>query len=89
MSTRPLTNHFCIRITTIAGGSLTVNADAALGGTSGGVTFTGTATLGAGASTVSLAATRGITINGGVTATLDSNGNAFTVAGVVGADQSP
>jgi len=47
------------------------------------VTFEGNAILQAGAATVSLDATRNLLISDGVTATLDSNGNTFTVNGVV------
>ena len=69
--------------TTIGGGTLNVNSDAALGGASGAVTFTNNASLQFGANNVSLNSSRTISINSGVTATFDTNGNAATIQGAI------
>jgi autotransporter-associated beta strand protein len=67
--------------TTINSGILNINSDSALGNTIGPVTFSGNSTLQFGASSVSLNASRVITINNGVTATFDTNGNAAAAIG--------
>jgi fibronectin-binding autotransporter adhesin len=69
--------------TTIASGTLNINADTALGGATHGVTFTGNGTLQAGANNIALVSTRGIAITSGVNATIDTQSNAMTVAGVI------
>ena len=69
--------------TTFSGGTLNINADAALGATSGSLSFSGNSTLQAGAGSVAINAARGISIANGVTATLDSNGNAMSIAGAI------
>ena len=73
--------------TTIGGGILNVNADAALGAVPAlpatNVTFSGNGTLQAGAATVSLSANRSVAINGGFTATIDTQGNMMTIPGVI------
>ena len=66
--------------TLLNAGVVQVSADAALGGSSGGVTFAGTSTLRFGAG-ISLPATRTLTSNAGVTASLDTQTNSITVAG--------
>ena len=73
--------------TTIGGGTLNINADAALGAAPGSpaanVTFTHNGTLQFGANNVSLNANRTIALNGN-TVTLDTNGNAQeTIAGSI------
>jgi autotransporter-associated beta strand protein len=69
--------------TTISGGTLNINADAALGSTSSNnVTFTGNSTLQAGGS-FSESSSRGIAINSGVTATIDTNNYLPTIAGAI------
>lgn len=68
--------------TTLIAGVLNINADISLGGTSSTVTFSGNSTLQAGAS-VTLNSSRGIIINTGATATLDTQANFMTVAGVI------
>ena len=67
--------------TTISGGILNINADAALGAAAGAVTFAGNGTLQAGASGIVLNASRTININSGVAATFDTQGYSMTVAG--------
>ncbi len=73
--------------TTLAAGTLDVTSDAALGAvpssTSTNITFSGTASLQAGAASVSLAGQRGISIAAGVTATLDTQSNTLTVNGPI------
>ncbi len=73
--------------TTIGGGTLNINADAALGAVPASpttnLTFSGNGTLQAGAAAVSLNANRNVTINGGVTATFDTQGNTMTVSGSI------
>jgi RHS repeat-associated protein len=66
---------------TISGGTLNINADAALG--SGSLVFAG-GTLQAGANNINLAAGRTITINSGATATIDTQSYGMTVAAVIG-----
>ena len=70
--------------TTVNGGVLNINADAALGATSGSVGFTNNSTLQFAANGISLAASRNIVINSGVTATLDTQGFSTTVLGSIG-----
>ncbi len=70
--------------TTISNGILNINADGALGGTSGTLTFAGNSTLQAGANNISLSGTRGITLNPGVTGTIDTQSNAMTINGLIG-----
>ena len=69
--------------TVINGGTLNINADAALGAVPGAaatnLTFTGNGTLQFGANTQTTGATRNIAINSGVTATIDTNGNATEI----------
>ena len=67
--------------TTISGGILNINADAALGAAAGAVTFAANGTLQAGASGIVLNSSRTININGGVAATFDTQGYSMTVAG--------
>ena len=69
---------------TIGSGVLAVNSDAALGATSGPVSFNGNGTLQAGTAAVNLVAARAIVIADGATATFDTNGNAINVAGAIG-----
>ena len=66
--------------TVLNAGIILINADAALGPRTGGVTFSGTSTLRFGGATT-LASTRTITSDPGVTATLDLQANAISVAG--------
>ena len=66
--------------TTNAAGTLNITNDAALGATSGGLTFSGSSTLQAGAS-LSLNTNRLITLNTGVTSTLDPQTNQLIVRG--------
>jgi fibronectin-binding autotransporter adhesin len=68
--------------TTVNGGVLNIAGDGALGAAVGGVTFTGNSTLQFAASTT-LGAARNISIAAGVTATLDTQGNAVTIAGPI------
>ncbi len=73
--------------TTLDAGTLNIAGDTSLGAVPGNpvtnVTFAGNASLQAGASSVTLAASRNLVINPSVTATLDTNGNNMTVAGVI------
>ncbi len=64
--------------------TLNINADAALGGTSSTLTFTGAGILQAGANNISLVSTRGITLNSGVIGTIDTQANTMTIAGIIG-----
>lgn len=66
--------------TLLAAGTVNVTNDAALGATSGGLTFSGSSALRAGAN-VALSATRNLTLNAGVTGTLDPQTNQLTVSG--------
>jgi fibronectin-binding autotransporter adhesin len=68
--------------TTIGGGVLRINADAALGTAAGALTFANNGSLQAAAG-LSLNASRNVVINSGVTATLDTNGNAMGILGVI------
>ena len=72
--------------TTMQGGTLNINSDAALGtapaSPATNVTFSGNSTLQAGAA-VSLSGNRNIVVNSGVTATVDTQGNTMTVPGVI------
>ena len=68
--------------TYIYNGVLNINSDSALGSASGSVVISGGATLQAGASAVSLAATRPIYMIGGV-ATFDTQGNTMTIASAI------
>jgi autotransporter-associated beta strand protein len=74
--------------TTLNAGTLNIAGDTSLGAVPASpatnVTFAGNATLQAGASSVTLAASRNLVINPSVTATLDSNGKNMTVADVIG-----
>jgi autotransporter-associated beta strand protein len=73
--------------TSLNAGTLDIHADSALGAVpasaSTNVTFTGSATLQAGSPSVSLSANRGIAIGNGLTATLDTQGNTFTINGSI------
>ena len=78
--------------TTVNSGVLNINADTALGGAAAAVTFTNNATLQfqSGANNIALGTGRGIAINGGVTATIDTNGNATeTIGGVIANGTGP
>ena len=81
------TNTFANGVT-ISAGTLNINADAALGTAPATaatkLTFSGSSTLQAGAATITLAATRNITINSTFTGSFDTNGNSLTVNGVIG-----
>jgi autotransporter-associated beta strand protein len=66
--------------TILAAGTLNITNDAALGATSGGLTFSGSSTLRAGVN-VALSSTRNLTLNTGVTGTLDPQTNQLTVSG--------
>ncbi len=72
--------------TTIGAGTLNINSDAALGtapATSAtNVSFANNATLQF-AAPANLAATRGVSIGGGVTATLDTHGNSVSIGGPI------
>ncbi|MBC8125884.1 MAG: autotransporter-associated beta strand repeat-containing protein, partial [Gloeobacteraceae cyanobacterium ES-bin-144] len=72
--------------TQIAAGTLAIAADGSLGlapaGAYNNVQFTGNGTLRSNGN-ISLSSTRNISVASGVTATLDSNGNTFTVNGVI------
>ena len=69
---------------TINGGTLNINSDGNLGGANAGVVFTNNATLQqAGTASVSLGSGRGISINNNVTATIDTQANAMSIAGVI------
>ncbi len=69
--------------TSIAGGTVNINADTALGA-SGAVTFTGNATLQAGAANIALAGAHTITLNPSVTGTIDTQANSMSIAGAIG-----
>ncbi len=73
--------------TTINGGTLNINADAALGTAPStptqNITFGANGTLQAGAASIALATNRNVTINNGATATFDTQGNAMTIPGVI------
>ena len=73
--------------TTIQGGTLSVNADAALGtppaAPATNVTFSGNGTLQAGAAGVSLSGNRNVAVSSGATATFATQGNALAVPGVI------
>ncbi len=73
--------------TTINGGVLNINADAALGAVPASpatnVTFTNNSTLQFGANAIALSASRNIAINSGATATLDTQGFSATVNGAI------
>jgi autotransporter-associated beta strand protein len=67
-----------------AGTLLNINADAALGDAANGVTFSNSATMQAGAASISLAATRTINIAASQTATFDvPTSDTLTVAGAI------
>src|SRR5262249_1245164 len=74
--------------TTLNSGVLNINADAALGATSGTLAFSNNATLQGGAASVSLAAARGVVIPGGVAATMDTQANLMTIGGPVSGNGS-
>ncbi len=73
--------------TTIADGTLNINADAALGALppspATNVTFSGDGTLQAGAATVVLSGNRNLAIESGVIVTIDTQSDAMTVPGIV------
>ena len=69
--------------TTLNSGTLNINGDAALGNAAGGVTFSGNSTLQAGANNITLSLARGLTIDNGVTATIDARANTLTIAGAI------
>ena len=70
--------------TTISGGILNINGDGALGAAASGLTFSSAGTLQAGAGGIALNSARGLTVNNGVTATIDTQANNMTIAGVIG-----
>ncbi len=73
--------------TQISGGTLGIVGDTSLGVAPGGaynnIQFTGSGTLQDTSNNISLNANRNVSVASGATATLDSNGNTFTVNGVV------
>ena len=69
--------------TTLAAGLLNINSDAALGGSSGTVTFVGNGTLQAGANNIALVATRPIVLSASTTGTIDTQGNSMTINGAI------
>ena len=73
--------------TVVSGGTLSINADSALGGTAGGITVTANSTLnGTVNNSITLGATRTITINSGAIMTLSDSvggGNGITINGPV------
>ncbi len=73
--------------TTITGGTLNINSDSALGtapaSPATNLTFTGNASLQAGASGIALSADRGIVLANGAAATLDTNGYGMNVLGPI------
>ena len=68
--------------TKIEGGTLDINADAALGAGTAAVTFSADGTLQA-SGTVTLNPSRGIVIDSGATATLDTQAGKMTVEGAI------
>ena len=69
--------------TNISGGLVNINADAALGGSSGTVNFAGNGTLQAGANNIALVSTRPLTIASGATGTIDTQSNTMTINGII------
>ncbi len=74
--------------TTITGGILNINADAALGNSAGGITFNGsgaggTLQLAAGFAGTSLASTQTITVVANDSGTIDTNGNGTSAAPII------
>ena len=70
--------------TTIAGGTLNINNDNNLGSSGGGLAFTGNGTLQqAATASVRLGSGRAISIAKNVTATIDTQGNAMSIAGAI------
>lgn len=71
----------------ISNGNVTIGADNNLGNTSGGVTFTGTATLESSIGNLSLSSTRTITLTNGAIATfyyyINNNPKSFTINGKI------
>jgi autotransporter-associated beta strand protein len=65
--------------TTIDAGTLNIASDSSLG-TTGNVTFGGNSTLQAGAANITLNSSRTVTLNSGVTGTIDTQGNNMTFA---------
>ena len=76
------TNNTYAGGTTINGGTLNIAGDGAFGAASGGITFTGNATLQAGGP-VALNALRTLAINNAATATFDTQANVVSVAGPI------
>jgi len=74
--------------TQINGGILNINGDAALGAASGPLTFTGNGTLQAGIDGIALNASRTLTLNSGVTATIDTQAFNMSIAGSIGGQGS-
>ncbi len=71
--------------TTIYSGILNITADAALGAPTGLLSFAGNGTLQAGTEGITLNPARNVTINNGVTATIDTaTFNNMTIAGQIG-----
>jgi fibronectin-binding autotransporter adhesin len=73
--------------TTITGGLLNINSDTALGTAPSvpatNLTFTGNATLQAGAAGIALSASRGIALTNSAVATFDTNGYGLSVGGAI------
>ena len=63
---------------------MNINGDSALGAAASSLTFSGNSTLQAGAGNILLSSSRGLTVNNGVTATIDTQANNMTIAGVIG-----
>ena len=71
--------------TTINAGVLNINGDTALGAASGAIAFTGNSTLQAGNEGIVVNSARTVTINSGVTGTIDTASyNNFTIAAPIG-----
>ena len=70
--------------TQINAGALNINGDRALGAVSAPLTFTGNGTLQAGAAAIVLNSGRNISINSGVTATVDTQTYGMTINGAIG-----
>ena len=70
--------------TTISAGILGINADAALGASTSGVTFSGNGALQAVADNIVIGASRALTINNGVVGTIDTQAFTTTVPGGIG-----
>ncbi|MGA2254373.1 MAG: autotransporter-associated beta strand repeat-containing protein, partial [Thermoguttaceae bacterium] len=74
--------------TQINGGILNINGDSALGAASAPLTFTGSGTLQAGVDAIVLNSNRNITVNSGMTATIDTQVFNMSIAGSIGGQGS-